>query len=108
MMQTGPLTFLQKTLMVTRSLPHLSTKLELPGSKRAKKELLLRDMSFSASTTNAEAIQGLTRSHNNIAATLNIKEQIATQPQQRRCNFEYQGADCYSAYGVCNVQRAGR
>jgi hypothetical protein len=35
-------------------------------------------MSFSASTTNSAAIQGLAHSHNNIAATLNIKEQIAS------------------------------
>jgi hypothetical protein len=49
-----------------------------PGSKRAKKELLLRDTSLSASTANSAAIKGLARSHNNIAATLNLKEQIAT------------------------------
>jgi hypothetical protein len=32
----------------------------------------------SCSTTNSAAIQGLAHSHNNIAATLNIKEQIAS------------------------------
>jgi hypothetical protein len=31
-----------------------------------------------------------------------------TQPQQHCCNFEYQGADCICADGVCNLQRAWR
>jgi hypothetical protein len=39
-----------------------------------KKELRLRDTSLSASTTNAEAIQGLAHSHKSIAATMNVKE----------------------------------
>jgi hypothetical protein len=38
----------------------------------------LRDTSFSASSTNSAAIEALARSHRSIAATLNIKEQIAS------------------------------
>jgi hypothetical protein len=49
-----------------------------PGSKKAKKEMLLRDTSLSGSNTNAEAIQGLARSHKSMAATMNVKEQMAS------------------------------
>jgi hypothetical protein len=49
-----------------------------PGSKKAKKELLLSGTSLSASTANAEAIQGLARSHKSIAKTMNVKEQMAS------------------------------
>jgi hypothetical protein len=38
-----------------------------PGSKKAKKELLLKDTSLSASTANSAAMDRIAQSHNSIA-----------------------------------------
>jgi hypothetical protein len=85
--RTDPQMLLQKTPMLTKKpaasvnkigAPMGASLKRPPGSKKAKKELLLRDTSLFGSKTNAEAIEGLARSHKSIAKTMNVKEQMAS------------------------------
>jgi hypothetical protein len=80
------------------------------GSKRAKKELLLRDTSLSGvSSTNTTAMERMADSHNSIAVTFemqtsmqNLKEQISAL--QMECIMHRDLAN-YGAARVCNIQK---
>jgi hypothetical protein len=73
-----------------------------PGSKRAKKELLLRDTSLYGSNANSEAMERMADSHRSIAVT--FKEQAMRTRSRIRWQLWRWNTPCTKAWVIWMLQ----